>query len=112
MIKSTGDDEEPLDAMLLSMAVVFAVIVFSRYYWGVAGLFFVLGMRGRDGPWKGIVLALMMSMIPVFYITKSTYPTDTFPWFVVANALWIGWFVFVLVGRLVRPAPAAEVVAP
>jgi len=112
MIKSTGDDEEPLDAMLLSMAVVFAVIVLSRYYWGVAGLFFVLGRRGRDGPWKGIVLALMMSMIPVFYITKGMYPKDTFPWFVVANALWIGWFVFVLVGRLARRPTAPAQGAP
>ncbi|MCO4769584.1 MAG: hypothetical protein KDA24_06090 [Deltaproteobacteria bacterium] len=106
MLKSAGDDEEPLDAMLLSMAVVFAVIVLSRYYWGVAGLFFVMGARGRDGPWKGVVGALLLLMIPVFYLTKSTYPSDTFPWFVVANGLWIGWFVFVLVGRMVRRVPS------
>jgi hypothetical protein len=104
MVRSTGDDEDPLDAMLLSMAVVFAVIVLSRYYWGAAGLFFALGMRERDGPWRGVVAALLLAAIPVFYLTKAAYPTDTFPWFVVANAVWIGWFVFVLVGRLVRPS--------
>jgi len=107
MLKSAGDDEDPLDAMLLSMAVVFAVIVLSRYYWGVAGLFFLLGLRERDGPWKGIVCALLLCGIPVFYLTKSAYPSDTFPWFVVANAVWIAWFVFVLVGRMVRRPPQA-----
>lgn len=105
MLKSAGDDADPLDAMLLSMAVVFAGVVLSRYYWGIAGLFFVLGMRNRDGPWKGILGALLLMMVPVFYWTKHQIPNDTFPWFVVANALWIGWFVFVLVGRLVRKPP-------
>ena len=102
MVRSAGDDETPLDVMLLSLAIVFAAIVLSRYYWGVAGLFFVMGMRTRDGPWKGVIGALLLMMIPLFYVTKSTYPTDTFPWFVVANAAWILWFVFVLVGRAVR----------
>ena len=102
VVRSAGDDETPLDVMLLSLAVVFAAIVLSRYYWGVAGLFFVMGMRTRDGPWKGVIGALLLMMIPLFYVTKSTYPSDTFPWFVVANAAWILWFVFVLVGRAVR----------
>ena len=87
--------------MLLSMAVVFAVIVLSRYYWGVGALFFVLGVRGRDGPYRAVTTALLFAQIALVYQMKNVVPDDTFPWFVVANLCWIGWFVFVLVGRMV-----------
>jgi hypothetical protein len=96
------NDNDPLDAMLLSMAVVFAVIVLSRYYWGAGALFFVLGARGRDGPYRGIVAALLFVQIAIFYVMKGLGDA-TFPWFVVANLTWILWFVFVLGGRLAAP---------
>lgn len=100
---------DPLDAMLLTMAVVFAVVVLSRYYWGVGGLFFLLGHRDRDGPWKALLSALLLLMIAVFYQVKHAIPDDTFPRYVVANAMWIGWFVLALTGRLLRrPEPLDE----
>lgn len=102
------NDSDPLDAMLLSMAVVFAVIVLSRYYWGAAALFFVLGARGRDGPYRAVVTALLFVQIAVFYEMKN-HGNDTFPWFVVANLCWILWFVFVLVGRMAGPGRVATV---
>lgn len=96
-------ESDPLDAMLLSMAVVFAVIVLSRYYWGVGALFFVLGARGRDGPYRAVTTALLFAQIALVYQMKNVVPDDTFPWFVVANLCWIAWFVFLLVGRIVAP---------
>jgi len=97
-------ESDPLDAMLLSMAVVFAVIVLSRYYWGVGALFFVLGARGRDGPYRAVITALLFAQIAIVYQMKNVVPDDTFPWFVVANLCWIAWFVFLLVGRIVGTA--------
>ncbi len=105
------NDNDPMDAMLLSMAVVFAVIVLSRYYWGAAALFFVLGARGRDGPWRAVVTALLFVQIAVFYGMKNL-GSDTFPWFVIADLSWILWFVFVLVGRMAAPRPAEPVEEP
>ena len=106
-------DSDPLDAMILSMAVVFAVIVLSRYYWGVGALFFVLGARGRDGPWRAVVTALLFVQIAIVYAMKDVVPGNTFPWFVVANLCWILWFVFVLAGRMAAPRDAApEPTAP
>ena len=101
MLRVTQSD--PLDAMLLSMAVVFAVIVLSRYYWGAGALFFVLGARGRDGPFRGVVTALLFVQIAIFYAMKNVVPDDTFPWFVVANLCWGLWFVFLLVARIAAP---------
>ena len=97
--------EDPLEAMLLSLAVVFGAIVLSRYYWSVACLFLLLGGRQRDGPREGMIAAAMFGLIALFYVYVSV-EKRSFGHYVLANAAWLVFWVGLLASRLRKPAKA------
>jgi hypothetical protein len=95
--------EDPLEAMVLSLAVVFAGIVLSRYYWTVACLLFLLGGRERDGPREGLLAGGLFALIALFYAYASV-ESRSFGQYVLANAAWLVFWAVLLASRLRRPA--------
>ena len=104
--------EDPLEAMVLSLAVVFAGIVLSRYYWTVACLLFLVGGRQRDGPREGLLAGALFGLIALFYVYASV-ERRTFGHYVMANAAWLVFWVVLLATRLRKPAsPGAAATLP
>ena len=103
--RGAREERDPLDSLVFAMAVSFAAIVVSRYYWGAAALFFLLGGRERDGPREGLIGASLLALVAGFYVLQGT-TESSYGQYAMANLLILGWFVAVLAGRLVRPTAA------
>ena len=88
MWKHTPDD--PLEAMLLGLVIVFLFLVLSRYYWVVACLMLLLGNRTRAGPRQTWLQAGLFLHVALFYFW-SIYVGSDFSQYLGANLLWLAW---------------------
>lgn len=98
--------DDPLEAMILSLAVVFFAIVLSRYYWSVACLLFLLGGRERDGPREGLIAGGLFLTVAIYYAYASV-EGNPFGRYVVANVVLTLFWTGLLVSRLRKGAIVA-----
>jgi hypothetical protein len=102
--------DDPLEAMILTLAVVFAVLVLSRYYWTVGCLLFLLGGRERDGPREGLIAGALFGLVALFY-AYAAVDGSSYGRYLLANVAWLVFWVVLLGSRLRRPAPGAAILA-
>ncbi len=106
------EDDRPLEPMVASLALVWAGIVLSRYYWSVAVLWFFVGGRERDGPLGGrdvatVAAALLGWCVVVFGVRVGS--DSNFGWYWIANLLLGGALAWTLGRRAVaRDTPASD----
>jgi hypothetical protein len=81
---ATGE-RDPLDSLVFALALVFAGVVLSRYYWTVACLFFLVGGRERDGPREAWLGAGLLGLVALYYAWLNGF-TSAYGRYVVANA--------------------------
>ena len=91
-------ERDPLDSLVFSLALVFAGIVLSRYYWSVACLFFLLGGRERDGPREAWIGGSLLAVCAAWYAGISG-EESSFARYLMVNLVLLGWFVAALVAR-------------
>ncbi len=96
--RGTRGERDPLDSLVFALALVFAGIVLSRYYWSVACLFFLLGGRERDGPREAWIGGTLLAVVAVFYAFLKD-PEIEFAGYLQANLVLTAWFVAALVAR-------------
>jgi hypothetical protein len=98
--RGTRGERDPLDSIVFGLALVFAGIVLSRYYWGVACLFFLLGGRERDGPREAWIGAGLLGLVAVYYAGIEGMDSR-FGAYVLVNLTLLVWFVAALIARTV-----------
>ena len=91
-----------LDALPLSGALVFALLVLSRYYASAGALLLLLGRRERDGPGRAALHAGLFGLIALYYLLSLWIPV-TFQRYAASNALWLVWWIAALSLVALRP---------
>ena len=97
--RGTRGERDPLDSLVFALALVFAGIVVSRYYWSVACLFFLLGGRERDGPREAWIGAGLLALVALYYAAFGGIESK-FGRYLMVNLSILGWFVAALIARI------------
>ncbi len=92
------------DAFLLGYMFIFTILVLSRYYWALIGMFFLLSAEDRSR-WRNILSNVMLLfMVPVYYCFLAQ-EHDAYSFYMPITFHFLGFFVFLAGSYLIEDYP-------
>jgi len=92
------------DAFLLGYMFVFTILVLSRYYWALIGMFFLLSAEDRSR-WRNILAnVFLLAQVPLYY-TFVVQEKEPYAYYMPLSYLFFGFFVFLAGSFLIEDYP-------